>query len=118
MEDCGLYLDFSRQRIDADGLRLLTGLADACGLRGAIDSMWRGDVINATEGRAVLHTALRVPRASEAGPGGIDIARQVLAERERSGGVVGVTVVAGSGVDADAHGASSRGGARILARQR
>ena len=83
VEDCGLYLDFSRQRIDADGLRLLTGLADACGLRGAIDSMWRGDVINATEGRAVLHTALRVPRASEAGPGGIDIARQVLAERER-----------------------------------
>ncbi len=45
--------------------------------------MWRGDAINSTEGRAVLHTALRVPAVSASGPGGEDIARQVLAERER-----------------------------------
>jgi glucose-6-phosphate isomerase len=80
-EGCGLYLDFSRQRIDDDGLRLLASLADAAGLRARIDAMWRGDAINSTEGRAVLHTALRVPGVSSSGPGGEEIARQVLAER-------------------------------------
>jgi glucose-6-phosphate isomerase len=82
-EAAGLYLDFSRQRIDDEVLRLLSGLADAAGLRGRIESMWRGDAINATEGRAVLHTALRVAEATADAPGGVDIARQVLAERER-----------------------------------
>ncbi len=82
-EAVGLYFDFSRQRIDADGLKLLTSLADACDLRAHIEAMWRGDAINATEGRAVLHTALRVPAVSDAAPGGADIARQVIAERER-----------------------------------
>jgi glucose-6-phosphate isomerase len=82
-EAAGLYLDFSRQRIDDDGLHLLASLADAAGLRARIDAMWRGEPINATEGRAVLHTALRVPGVSADGPGGEDIARQVLAERER-----------------------------------
>jgi len=83
LEAAGLYLDFSRQRIDADGLRLLTSLADAAGLRARIEAMWRGEAINITEGRAVLHTALRVPGVSAQGPGGEDIAHQVLAERER-----------------------------------
>ncbi len=82
-EAVGLYFDFSRQRIDGDGLKLLTSLADAVDLRAHIEAMWRGDAINTTEGRAVLHTALRVPGVSEAAPGGADIARQVLAERER-----------------------------------
>jgi glucose-6-phosphate isomerase len=82
-EACGLYLDFSRQRVDGDGLRLLCSLADAAGLRARIDAMWRGDAINGTEGRAVLHTALRVPGESRDAPGGAEIARQVLAERER-----------------------------------
>jgi glucose-6-phosphate isomerase len=82
-EAVGLYLDFSRQRVDEDGLRLLAHLADASGLRARIDAMWRGDAINITEGRAVLHTALRVPTASESAPGGVAIAREVLAERER-----------------------------------
>ncbi|HUF19194.1 MAG TPA: glucose-6-phosphate isomerase, partial [Burkholderiales bacterium] len=82
-EAAGLYLDFSRQRIDDDGLRLLTSLADAAGLRARIAAMWRGEPINTTEGRAVLHTALRVPGVSADGPGGEDIARQVLAERAR-----------------------------------
>ncbi len=82
-EAAGLYLDFSRQRIDDDGLRLLASLADAAGLRARIDAMWRGEPINTTEGRAVLHTALRVPALSADAPGGEDIARQVLAERER-----------------------------------
>jgi len=82
-EAAGLYLDFSRQRIDDDGIRLLMSLADAAGLRARIEAMWRGEAINTTEGRAVLHTALRVPAVSAQGPGGEEIARQVLAERER-----------------------------------
>ena len=81
-EAVGLYLDFSRQRVDNDGLRLLTSLADAAGLRARIDAMWAGDAINTTENRAVLHTALRVPAVSQDSPGGADIARQVLTERE------------------------------------
>jgi glucose-6-phosphate isomerase len=82
-EACGLYFDFSRQRIDGDALKLLVSLADAAGLRARIGAMWRGDAINTTEGRAVLHTALRVPGVSAQGPGGEGIAREVLAERER-----------------------------------
>jgi glucose-6-phosphate isomerase len=82
-EAVGLYLDFSRQRIDDDGLKLLCEVADACDLRGRIDAMWRGDTLNVTEGRAVLHTALRVPAASADMPGGAAIAGQVLLERER-----------------------------------
>jgi glucose-6-phosphate isomerase len=82
-EAAGLYLDFSRQRIDDDGLRLLASLADAAGLRSRIEAMWRGDSINVTENRAVLHTALRVPDVSANGPGGESIARQVLEERGR-----------------------------------
>jgi glucose-6-phosphate isomerase len=82
-EAAGLYLDFSRQRVDDDGLHLLVGLADAAGLRSRIEAMWRGESINTTESRAVLHTALRVSAVSADGPGGEDVARQVLAERER-----------------------------------
>jgi glucose-6-phosphate isomerase len=82
-EACGLYLDFTRQRIDDDGLHLLASLADACGLRARIDAMWRGEIINATEGRAVLHTALRVPGVSADAPGGETVARLVVEERER-----------------------------------
>jgi glucose-6-phosphate isomerase len=81
-EALGLYFDFSRQRIDSDGLRLLTSLADAAGLRARIEAMWAGEHINLTENRAVLHTALRVPGVAADAPGGAAIARQVLAERE------------------------------------
>jgi len=81
-EALGLYFDFSRQRIDSDGLRLLTSLADAAGLRARIEAMWAGEHINGTENRAVLHTALRIPGVTADAPGGDAIARQVLAERE------------------------------------
>jgi glucose-6-phosphate isomerase len=83
LEAAGLYLDYSRQRVDDDGLRLLTILADAAGLRERIEAMWHGESINATEGRAVLHTALRVPGVSADGPGGAEITQQVLTERSR-----------------------------------
>jgi glucose-6-phosphate isomerase len=82
-EAVGLYFDFSRQRIDDDGLRLLTSLADASGLRARITAMWAGEHINTTEDRAVLHTALRIPAATADGPGGEAIAREVMVERTR-----------------------------------
>jgi glucose-6-phosphate isomerase len=82
-EAAGLYLDFSRQRIDDDGLRLLASLADAAGLRSRIEAMWAGEAINTTENRAVLHTALRIPPGATDAPGGAAVAQQVLAERER-----------------------------------
>jgi glucose-6-phosphate isomerase len=59
LEGAGWYLDYSKQRIDAAALHALLQLADECGLRARIDAMWRGDKINATEKRAVLHVALR-----------------------------------------------------------
>ena len=60
-EAAGLYLDYSKQRVTGETLRLLQELADACGLSGRIDAMFRGDRINVTEQRAVLHIALRAP---------------------------------------------------------
>jgi Glucose-6-phosphate isomerase len=80
-EAAGLLFDFSRQRLDAPVLTTLGSLADAIGLRERIEAMWRGEKINITEGRAVLHVALRQPQG--AGIGGEKIARDVLAERER-----------------------------------
>ena len=61
-EGAGLYLDYSKNRITDETLRLLLALADECGLRDRIDAMFRGEKINTTEGRAVLHVALRAPR--------------------------------------------------------
>lgn len=57
--DLNLLFDFSRQRVDAETLRLLLALSNARGLRGRIDAMFSGEKINTTENRAVLHTALR-----------------------------------------------------------
>jgi glucose-6-phosphate isomerase len=58
-EAAGLYFDYSKNRIDDEALRLLFALADAAGLRGRIDAMFRGERINTTEQRSVLHVALR-----------------------------------------------------------
>jgi glucose-6-phosphate isomerase len=60
-EAAGLYLDYSKNRITDETLRLLRSLAEACSIRERIDAMFRGDKINATEKRAVLHVALRAP---------------------------------------------------------
>jgi len=80
-EAAGLFMDFSRQRLDAGALGTLRALADAVDLRGRIEAMWRGELINPTEGRAVLHVALRQPPG--AAVGGADIEKLVLAERAR-----------------------------------
>jgi glucose-6-phosphate isomerase len=77
----GLSMDFSRQRIDQEALYKLYALVDFVKLRDRIDGMFRGDHINRTEDRAVLHVALRQPRG--AAVGGKDIAAEVITERDR-----------------------------------
>jgi len=62
LEAAGIYLDYSKNRITDETLSLLLQLAQESGLRGQIDAMFRGDAINVSEKRAVLHTALRAPR--------------------------------------------------------
>jgi glucose-6-phosphate isomerase len=61
-EAVGLYFDYSKHRITAETLQLLLALTEESGLRDHIDAMFRGDKINRTENRAVLHVALRAPR--------------------------------------------------------
>jgi glucose-6-phosphate isomerase len=60
-EAAGVYLDYSKNRVTGETLQLLVRLAEASGLRKRIDAMFRGDKINVTEDRAVLHVALRAP---------------------------------------------------------
>src|SRR5262249_25041839 len=62
IEAAGLYLDYSKNRITDETLRLLTQLAEESGLQARIEAMYRGEKINITETRAVLHVALRAPR--------------------------------------------------------
>src|SRR5438874_241741 len=61
-EGAGLFLDYSKNRVTETTLKLLQQLAEECDLRGRIDAMFRGDKINTTEKRAVLHVALRAPK--------------------------------------------------------
>jgi glucose-6-phosphate isomerase len=62
LEAVGLYLDYSKNRVTDETLKLLIQLAEQSGLRGRIDAMFRGEKINITENRAVLHVALRAPK--------------------------------------------------------
>jgi glucose-6-phosphate isomerase len=62
VEDAGLYFDYSKNRVNEETIRLLVALAEECGLRARIEEMFRGEKINVTEKRAVLHVALRAPR--------------------------------------------------------
>ncbi|MFC7300142.1 glucose-6-phosphate isomerase [Cognatiluteimonas weifangensis] len=78
-EAAGLYLDYSKQRVGDDTLRLLRELADACGLRARIDAMFAGEPINATEGRAALHVALRAPPGERIEVDGHDVVPDVHA---------------------------------------
>ena len=80
----GLLFDYSRQRVTPESIALFTELADQLQLRKRIDAMFRGDAINSTEGRAVLHTALR--RSGTGAPlivGGVNIDALVRDERTR-----------------------------------
>src|SRR5215471_2330714 len=76
-EGVGLYLDYSKNRITEETVRLLIELANECGLRDRIDAMFRGDKINITENRAVLHVALRAPRSTSIIVDGKDVVPEV-----------------------------------------
>ncbi len=82
-EDVGLYLDYSKQRVDADTLRLLRELAAACGLPQHTEAMFRGERINRTEDRAVLHVALRAPAGERIELDGHDVVADVHEVLER-----------------------------------
>jgi glucose-6-phosphate isomerase len=64
VEAAGLYLDYSKNRVTDETLKLLLQLAEEAGLRDRIDAMFRGDKINVSENRSVLHVALRAPRGA------------------------------------------------------
>jgi glucose-6-phosphate isomerase len=83
VEAAGLYFDYSKHRVTDETLRLLLALAEAVGLRGRIDAMFRGDKINLTEERAVLHVALRAPRGVSIGVDGDDVVPKVHAVLDR-----------------------------------
>jgi len=99
-EALGLYLDYSKNRISDETLTLLLQLAEESGLRTRIDAMFRGDKINITENRAVLHVALRAPRGTSIVVDGEDVVPQVhtvldkmtdFSNRVRSGAWAGHT---------------------------
>src|SRR5664279_382912 len=99
-EAAGLFLDYSKNRVTDETLKLLVELAAECGLRERIDAMFRGDKINVTENRAVLHVALRAPKDASIVVDGKNIVPEVHAvlnkmadfcNRVRSGGWKGYT---------------------------
>ncbi len=99
-EATGLFLDYSKNRVDDTTLKLLVELAEECGLKDKIEAMFRGDKINVTEGRAVLHVALRAPKDESIVVDGQDVVPEVhqvldkmsgFADKVRSGEWKGFT---------------------------
>jgi glucose-6-phosphate isomerase len=93
-EATGIFLDYSKNRVTDETLELLVGLADECGLRDRIDAMFRGEKINVTEKRAVLHVELRAPKGASIEVDGVNVVPHVhavldkmaaFAERVRNG---------------------------------
>jgi glucose-6-phosphate isomerase len=78
-EAVGLYLDYSKNRVTDETLKLLVQLAEECDLRARIDAMFRGEKINITENRAVLHVALRAPKGASIVVDGENVVPQVHA---------------------------------------
>jgi glucose-6-phosphate isomerase len=94
VEGAGLYLDYSKNRITDETIRLLLQLAKERGVAERRDAMFRGDKINSTEKRAVLHVALRAPKNAQIKVDGVDVVPEVhsvlqkmaaFADRVRSG---------------------------------
>ncbi|MGB8472480.1 MAG: glucose-6-phosphate isomerase [Candidatus Acidiferrum sp.] len=79
IEAVGIYFDYSKHRVTSETLTLLLQLAEQSGLRARIDAMFRGDKINVTEKRAVLHVALRAPKGQSIVLDGEDVVPQVHA---------------------------------------
>jgi glucose-6-phosphate isomerase len=82
-EAAGIYLDYSKNRITGETLRLLLRLADECQLRERITAMFRGEPVNRTEERPALHIALRAPRSERIVVHGIDVVPGVHAVLDR-----------------------------------
>jgi len=80
-----LYLDYSKNRLTAQTIRLLVALAERMGLRRRIEAMFAGEHINVTEDRAVLHTALRMPASQRLVVDGQDVVADVHAVLDRMG---------------------------------
>jgi glucose-6-phosphate isomerase len=78
-EAVGLFLDYSKNRVTDQTLKLLIGLAEESGLQSRIDAMFRGEKINITEKRAVLHVALRAPKDASIVVDGVNVVPQVHA---------------------------------------
>ena len=78
-EAAGVFLDYSKNRITDETLKLLCDLAEQSGLRARIDAMFRGEKINVTEGRAVLHVALRAPKSKTISTDGQNVVPEVHA---------------------------------------
>ncbi len=100
LEAEGIFLDYSKNRITGETVELLLNLAEESGLRERIDAMFRGDHINLTENRSVLHVALRAPKTQELLVDGVNVVEQVHAvldkmsefsDRVRSGAWKGFT---------------------------
>jgi glucose-6-phosphate isomerase len=84
-EDAGLYLDYSKNRITAQTIGLLIALAEQSGLAERRDAMFRGERINASENRSVLHVALRKPRGESLILDGVDVVADVHEVLDRMG---------------------------------
>ena len=82
-EAAGLYLDYSKNRVTDETLELLLRLAEECRLAERIEAMFSGQKINVTEGRAVLHVALRAPEGERIVVDGVDVVPEVHAVLER-----------------------------------
>jgi glucose-6-phosphate isomerase len=78
-EAAGVFLDYSKNRIDNETVSLLVQLAEQSGLRERIDAMFRGEKINVTENRAVLHVALRAPKGASVVVDGKNVVPEVHA---------------------------------------
>ena len=82
-EGAGLYLDYSKNRVTDETLRLLVELAEESGLPERTEAMFRGDRINVTEDRPVLHVALRMPKGASLVVDGVDVVAEVHAVLDR-----------------------------------
>src|SRR6185503_17580556 len=84
-EAAGVYLDYSKNRVNEETLKLLIELAQQSGLRARIDAMFGGEKINVTENRAVLHVALRAPRGASILVDGKNVVPEVHAVLDKMG---------------------------------
>jgi glucose-6-phosphate isomerase len=84
VEAIGVFLDYSKNRITDETIRLLVQLAEESGLREGIEAMFRGEKINVTENRAVLHVALRAPREASIMVDGENVVPKVHAVLDRT----------------------------------